>query len=212
MDGAPPAAMELVDWRRRVFDLYRQVRTLQESSPESAFRLWCSRRNELMSRHPQSPVPPGRRSGFPNLSYFDYNADARVLARVDPVDEEPWSFDASEGRLTLDCVGRATFMLFGEPHSLNLYWFRSYGGGLFLSFRDGTSGISTYGGCRYLLDTVKGADLGAGAGGLVLDFNFAYQPSCAYDPRWVCPLAPPGNRLKVEVNAGERYVMPPAVE
>jgi uncharacterized protein (DUF1684 family) len=51
---------------------------------------------------------------------------------------------------------------------------------------------------------VKGADLGTEGGRLVLDFNFAYQPSCSYDPMWVCPLAPPENRLAVEVRAGER--------
>ena len=61
----------------------------------------------------------------------------------------------------------------------------------------------TYGGGRYLLDTVKGADLGGGPGALVLDLNFAYNPSCAYDPRWACPLAPSGNRLDVPVRAGE---------
>jgi uncharacterized protein (DUF1684 family) len=87
---------------------------------------------------------------------------------------------------------------------LDLFWFRTYGGGLFVSFKDATSGAQTYGGCRYLLDTVKGADLGMQDGKLVLDFNFAYQPSCAYDPRWICPLAPPSNRLDVEVLAGEK--------
>jgi uncharacterized protein (DUF1684 family) len=75
---------------------------------------------------------------------------------------------------------------------------------VFLSFRDLTSGKSTYGACRYLLDTVKGADLGTDHGKLVLDLNFAYQPSCSYDPTWVCPLAPPENRLAVAVEAGER--------
>jgi uncharacterized protein (DUF1684 family) len=53
---------------------------------------------------------------------------------------------------------------------------------------------------------VKGADLGEQDGRLVLDFNFAYNPSCSYDPGWVCPLAPPANRLPVAVEAGERYV------
>ena len=58
---------------------------------------------------------------------------------------------------------------------------------------------------RYLLDTAKGADLGITAGGaLVLDFNFAYQPSCAFDPRWACPLAPPEARLAISIEAGER--------
>ena len=74
-----------------------------------------------------------------------------------------------------------------------------------MPFRDGTSGGETYGAGRYLLDTVKGADLGTAPDGrLVLDFNFAYNPSCAYDPKWVCPLAPPPNRLDPEIRAGER--------
>ena len=55
-----------------------------------------------------------------------------------------------------------------------------------------------------LLDTIKGADLGADGGRLVLDFNFAYNPSCAYDARWACPLSPPANRLPVAVEAGEK--------
>ena len=77
---------------------------------------------------------------------------------------------------------------------------------LFLSFRDATSGGESYGGGRYLLDTVKGADLGEDDGRLVLDFNFAYNPSCSYDPGWVCPLAPPANRLSVAMEAGEKQV------
>ena len=69
---------------------------------------------------------------------------------------------------------------------------------------DGTSGESTYPAGRYLLDTVKGADLGSSGADLVFDFNFAYNPSCAYDPRWVCPLAPTENWLPVHVAAGEQ--------
>ena len=99
---------------------------------------------------------------------------------------------------------RASFGLQGEQLELELYWLDGYGGGVFLPFRDATSGRGTYGGGRYLLDTVKGADLGGADGQLVLDFNFAYNPSCSYDPGWVCPLAPPANRLPVAVEAGER--------
>ncbi len=51
---------------------------------------------------------------------------------------------------------------------------------------------------------MKGSDLGEVDGRLVLDFNFAYNPSCAYDPRWACPLTPPANRLEIAVRAGER--------
>ena len=83
---------------------------------------------------------------------------------------------------------------------------RGYTGGLFLPFRDATSGDETYGAGRYVLDTGKGADLGGdpAAGTLVVDLNFAFQPSCAFDPKWACPLAPPENRLAARIEAGER--------
>lgn len=89
---------------------------------------------------------------------------------------------------------------------LEIYWMEGYAGGLFLPFRDATNGSETYGAGRYLLDAAKSADLGGdpAAGTLVLDFNFAFQPSCAHDPKWACPLAPPANRLDLAVRAGER--------
>jgi uncharacterized protein (DUF1684 family) len=90
---------------------------------------------------------------------------------------------------------------------LDVWWLASYGGGVFVPVRDALAGTETYGGGRYLLDTVKGADLGGDVrdGVLVLDLNFAYNPSCAYDPAWACPLAPPGNVLAAPVRAGELY-------
>ena len=92
---------------------------------------------------------------------------------------------------------------------LILYWIMGYGGGVFLPFADETNGVETYGGGRYLLDTIKGADLGTAPDGrVILDFNFSYCPSCAYSPRWVCPLPPPANRLRASVRAGERLVSP----
>jgi uncharacterized protein (DUF1684 family) len=87
---------------------------------------------------------------------------------------------------------------------LEVYWIDVYGGGVFIPFRDATAGTETYGAGRYLIDTVKGADLGGSGDRLVLDFNYAFHPSCAYDPRWSCPLAPPANHLAVPVRAGER--------
>jgi uncharacterized protein (DUF1684 family) len=75
---------------------------------------------------------------------------------------------------------------------------------VFLPFRDATSGTTSYGGGRYLWDSVKGADLGSADEELVLDFNYAYHPSCVYDPRWSCPLAPRDNWLGIPVEAGER--------
>jgi uncharacterized protein len=69
-----------------------------------------------------------------------------------------------------------------------------------------TNGPETYGVGRYLVDAAKSHDLGADetTGELILDFNFARQPSCAFEPRWACPLAPPENRLDIAVRAGER--------
>ena len=90
------------------------------------------------------------------------------------------------------------------PAHLNLYWIEGYGGGLFLPFRDATNGRVSYGGGRYLYDTIKGADLGAGSESVLLDFNFAYNPSCAYNDRWVCPLSPPENWLPQAIRAGEK--------
>jgi uncharacterized protein (DUF1684 family) len=94
----------------------------------------------------------------------------------------------------------------GGPRSLGVYWMAGYAGGIFLPFRDATNGHETYGAGRYLLDTAKSADLGPGGapGSLVLDFNFAFHPSCAFDPKWACPLAPPENRLDLRIEAGER--------
>ncbi len=128
-----------------------------------------------------------------------------MLARIQSV--LPASFELATSNVEVMAFrrwGLAHFQL-GQTHlSLELYWLEGYGGGLFLPFADATSGQETYGAGRYLLDTVKGADLGQEAGRLVLDFNFAYQPSCSYDDRWTCPLAPAANRLPLPVRAGER--------
>jgi uncharacterized protein (DUF1684 family) len=111
-----------------------------------------------------------------------------------------------DGVVYLVRVGRLEFGLAGVPCGLEGYWLRGCGGGLFLPFTDATGGSKTCSGGLYLLDTFKHADLGGDAAGLVLDFNYAYNPSCCYHARWVCPLAPPENRLPVAVRAGERDV------
>ncbi len=111
--------------------------------------------------------------------------------------------------MALTRFGQAAFTAGGRPLTLDVYWLEGYGGGLFVPFADLTSTTDTYGAGRYVCDSIKGADLGVEDGLLVLDFNFAYQPSCSYDPDWFCPLAPPANRLPVAVTAGER-LSPPA--
>jgi uncharacterized protein (DUF1684 family) len=106
----------------------------------------------------------------------------------------------TDGTVSFELAGRVVLPGLG---SLDVWWLSGYGGGLFLPLKDATSGHDSYGGGRYVLDTVKGADLGGSSDGLVIDLNFAYQPSCAYDEAWACPLPGPGNALALPVPVGE---------
>lgn len=184
--------LALLDWKRRIFALYADVRAAED--PEAAWQRWCDVRAELYRTHPQSP----RAGGEP--SYFPYDPQLRFDAGVEPVEPATLEIAGSAGSVTrFRRFARARF----AGSSLELYWLETYGGGIFLPFRDGTSGRETYGAGRYLLDTVKGADLGGSGDTLVLDFNFAFNPSCAWDESWACPLAPPANRLPMRIEAGE---------
>ncbi|HEU4487972.1 MAG TPA: DUF1684 domain-containing protein [Actinomycetota bacterium] len=195
--------LTLLDYRRRIFDLYRELRTSEDLAHASA--RWREERDRLFAAHPQSPIPEAERGDFAGVPYYDYDPSKRVLAECLQAESRSYDIPTSgEQAMRFSRCGIATFELEGEAQELELYWLDAYGGGLFLPFRDATSGEATYGAGRYLLDTVKGADLGTTGDRLILDFNFAYNPSCAYDPRWVCPLAPPSNRLSVGVTAGER--------
>ena len=193
--------LTLLDWKRRIFELYSEVRRARD--PVAAWQHWREVRDELFRTHSQTPLPPG--TNFEHLPYFDYDPALRVLGTVDPAERISREIATSgEHPYWFTRFARVRFTL-AEEHALDLYWLDGYGGGIYLCFADATSGSETYGACRYLLDTVKGSDLGEQNGKLVLDFNFAYNPSCSYDPRWVCPLAPPGNRLAVPIRGGERY-------
>jgi uncharacterized protein len=195
--------LALLDWKRRVFALYGAVRTMDA---EAAWTLWRETRDELFRAHPQSPLPAESRAAFGGLDYWPYDPAARVLAELEDVQAAPQPVATSgTEEISFRPFARTWFELHGERLSLEVHWLTGYGGGAFLPFRDATSGKESYGGGRYVLDTVKGADLGEEGGRLVLDFNFAYNPSCSYDPGWVCPLAPPANRLPVAVEAGEKY-------
>jgi uncharacterized protein (DUF1684 family) len=194
--------LTLLDWKRRIFELYAEIRA--DRDPDHAWQRWRATRDELFRSHPQTPIPA--RTSFERLSYFDYDPALRVLGTVEPAPRETRDIATSgEEPYSFTRFARVRFMLTRDEHSLDLYWLDGYGGGMYLCFTDGTSGSESYGAGRYLLDTVKGADLGERNGKLVLDFNFAYNPSCSYDPRWVCPLAPPVNTLAAPVSGGERY-------
>jgi uncharacterized protein len=194
---------ELLDWKRRIFGLYAELRIA--SDPLSAWLTWRKVRDELFRTHPSSPIPAEERASYRGIPCFDYDPELRVLALIDPVEVSPEQIGSSGTEaIAFARFAAARFELGGEELALELYWLTAYGGGLFVPFRDATSGAETYGGGRYLLDTVKGSDLGMDGDRLVLDFNFAYNPSCSYDPRWICPLSPPANRLPLAVRAGER--------
>jgi uncharacterized protein (DUF1684 family) len=204
--GAALAELQLLDWKRKIFEAYAAVRS--STDPRAAWEGWRATRDRLFAEHPQSPVPPEQRPGFTGLPFYGYEPRLRALAEVEEAQQESYDIATSgerEGTYRFTRFALARFDLAGRPFTLELFWLEGYGGGLFVPFRDRTSGRSTYGAGRYLLDTVKGADLGMQGERLVLDFNFAYNPSCAYDPRWVCPLSPPSNRLDVAVEAGERH-------
>jgi uncharacterized protein (DUF1684 family) len=195
--------LELLDWRRRIFDVYGRIRL--SSDVRQAWEHWRAVRDELFAAHPQSPLPEAKRAAFRHLTYFDYDERARVLADVKPAVLVPFDLATNRGssyRFTR--FGVASFELNGQPLALELYWLEGYSGGVFLPVGDTTNRKETYGAGRYLLDTAKGADLGTERDRLILDFNFAFNPSCAYDPQWVCPLPPVPNRLPVPIRAGER--------
>jgi uncharacterized protein (DUF1684 family) len=191
--------LDLLDWKRRVSELYAGIRAA--SDQEVGWQRWCETRRQLFREHPQSPVPADERGSFGGPFVYDYDPAWRLLAEVKRTHEERLELPSSDG-------GAMAFRRFAQAHAdgvvLDLYWLEGYGGGLFVPFADATSGAETFGAGRYVLDTVKGSDLGTENGRLVLDFNFAYQPSCSYDSRWSCPLAPPPNRLDMRIEAGER--------
>jgi uncharacterized protein (DUF1684 family) len=198
-------ALDLLDWKRRVFALYAMV--CESDDPTAAWQIWCDTRQALFRQHPQSPIPAASRATYSGPDCYPYDPRWRVTATVTPTTPEERALPAStSGTLPFLRVGLARFDLEGQQHELELTWNTGYGGGLLVVFADHTSGGQTYGGGRYLVDTVKGADLGFDRDRetITLDFNFAYNPSCSYDPRYTCPLAPAANRLPVAITAGER--------
>ena len=195
--------LALADWRRHVAELYARIRNMPDR--HEAWTMWVAARNELFRAHPQSPLDPAARERFEGLHHFEYDPGFRFTCKVEPVAAESYDIGTSDGAsMAFARFGRVTFDLPEGSRSLEVYQLVGYGSGVFLPLRDATSGTETYGGGRYLLDTIKGADLGGSGNEIELDFNFAYNPSCSYNSRWVCPLAPRPNHLPVAIPAGEK--------
>jgi uncharacterized protein (DUF1684 family) len=219
MNPAATIAIDTADWRMRVFAIYDEVRRQSTEDIVGAHDFWRRERDELFATHPATPLLPEHRPGFRGLPIAEYDPAWRFTAEIEPP-AEPRTFEFETGT-----DGVVPFDLLGVAHidgvgSLDVWRLASYGGGLFVPVKDARAGKpnGTYGGGRYLIDTIKGSNLtdaealGGALGGsvgatarIVLDFNFAYNPSCAYDPAWACPLAQPGNRVAVEIPVGESY-------
>jgi uncharacterized protein (DUF1684 family) len=196
-------ALEIVDWRRRVFALYAEVRDHPDLA--AAHDLWRRGRDELFAQHPASPLLDDDRDAFTGLRVPPYDPEWRFTCRIEPTDPHRMEVETgTDGTVPFDRIGRVDVPGVG---GLDVWRLASYGGGVFVPVKDALSRVpgGTYGGGRYLIDTIKGADLGGSPDSLVLDFNFAYNPSCAYDPMWACPLAQVGNTVDVEIPVGERY-------
>jgi uncharacterized protein (DUF1684 family) len=196
-------ALSLADWRRQVAELYAEVRRCAD--PSHAHVQWRAGRDRLFREHLQSPLAPGDPMRLRGLPCWPYDPAVRFLVEVVPVSEAR-SYSIVTGEQELTRIRQIGWAELPEPvgDRLAVWWLEQYGGGIFVPFRDATAGTATYGAGRYVLDTAKGADLGLDRSRLVLDFNFAYHPSCRYDTRWQCPLAPPENRLRAAIEAGER--------
>jgi uncharacterized protein (DUF1684 family) len=207
-EGAQPpreqlSELALAEWRREVFDIYREVRL--DRDPERAHARWRERRDRLFREHSQSPLAPDdplRKTGVP---YWPYDPGLRFSVPVLKAARPARRSLPTEGEEVTELrqVGWVELPEALGPR-LAVWWLAQYGGGLFMPFRDQTAGSESYGAGRYLLDTVKGADLGLDDGRLVLDFNFSFHPSCRYDAAFRCPLAPPESVLAGAVRAGER--------
>lgn len=189
----------VVDWRRQVHQLYDAVR--HEPDPAKAHAQWVRRRDELLRSHSASPVPQTEREDFQGARVSSYDSDYRFIVPVAGCPPEVRRVQTgTDGEVVFARLGVVQLPEIGH---LDVWWLTGYGGGLFIPIRDVDP--ESYPGGRYVVDTAKGADLGGDDNGLIIDLNFAYQPSCAYDPVWACPLAGAGNTVTAAVPVGEKY-------
>ena len=205
--------LALYDYRVRVAAFYRERNQALLAGEDAATVLqrFRAKRDQLFATHSQSALDEEQRRAFQGLRYFPYNPAMRFAVTIDTQVEpmQQMSTMNAQEEMRITTVGRVHFAVDNTPVVLSLYWLDVYGGGLFLPFRDTTCPAQSYGGGRYLFDTIKGSDPAPVADDqdgkhIVLDFNYAYNPSCAYNDLWVCPLAPIENRLSISIPAGEQ--------
>ena len=154
-------------------------------------------KDEFFGKHPQSPLAPEQRHGFVGLRYFPENDDLRLEVKVELLpNEKPMQMQTTTGDVqTYVRHGKFQFQVDGQTAELTI--FRSQHG-FFLPFVDSLAGEETYPAGRYLEpESLPGNRF-------FVDFNLAYNPYCAYNEMWSCPITPAENRLKVPIRAGEK--------
>jgi hypothetical protein len=154
-------------------------------------------KDEFFATSPHSPIPPHAQDGFTGLDYYPPDPELRFPVPIEAIDPEPVTIGTTTGEERVyHKVAIATITIDGSEVPLSLY---STGHpGLFLPFRDATSGKETYGAGRYL-DLEPNDD-----GTVTIDFNYAYSPFCAYNNAYSCALPPYDNWFDVPIRAGER--------
>jgi uncharacterized protein (DUF1684 family) len=154
-------------------------------------------KDQFFKLAPQSPLPEHDRHGFSGLSYFEPDEDLVFNIDLKTVESTNIQISTTTGDArTYKRVATATITVDGEDATIALY--SSGHEGLFLPFRDATSGSETYGAGRYV-DVIPNED-----GTALIDFNYAYAPFCAYSDRYSCALPPQENWMSVAIRAGER--------
>lgn len=161
--------------------------------------------DDFMATHPQSPLEPQQQSSFKGIAYFDNSPELKLTVDVSrfPKSDAPVEMATSTGDMSMyHRWGQFSFAVDGAESSLVVYS-NDAGDELFLPFRDSTNGAETYGAGRYLDNHRPGLEA-ISDGRLVVDFNYAYNPYCAYSPAFSCPLPPRENWLTVPIRAGEK--------
>lgn len=154
-------------------------------------------KDEFFGRHPQSPLTPVQKRGFVGLQYFAENDALRLEVQAEPLfDQQPMQMQTSTGGLqTYVRQARFKFQVEGQEAELTIYQNEN---GYFLPFVDSLAGQETYPAGRYLEPELLPGNR------FYVDFNLAYNPYCAYNEMWSCPITPAENRLKVPIRAGEK--------
>jgi len=173
----------------------------------AAVRRQRTEKDEYFGQHPRSPIPDDERDEFEGLNYYPIDEDSRfVLPLHEHGDKERITVSTStEGESEYLRWGEFRFEVGGEEVTLQAYKADREDDRLWVPFRDATSGDETYGAGRYL--DLEPADHRTGEGEeaeWVVDFNEAYNPTCAYSDQYECPLPPMENWLDVPIEAGEK--------